>query len=247
MVVLETDGKPSFPPSFCLSGKSVRSSRTYWAKIVLLWAPPDRPPSWTWTSRDTSHTSGNTHMLFIQYKWTVFLRTMFPIRIHSKQLKLRSVYGFLAEPGCSPFWLWPLCHFEKMQLCSLLFGTNDRGGGNSSFLAEMSHPWCPSLQTHKVLSNLQRETYCRTLSREIRCELGCINTVMTDRTAASFWQLKGLGWEVTRHSTLQEPVWGSYRTDKPVSYCKMNFMAIYLISYLLQYILCCYPAVLWWF
>lgn len=60
-VVLETDGKPSFPPSFCPSGKSVRSSRTYWAKTALLWAPPDRPPSWTWTSRDTSHTSGNAH------------------------------------------------------------------------------------------------------------------------------------------------------------------------------------------
>lgn len=54
---------PSLHPSVCLSGKSVRSSRTYWAKIVLLWAPPDQPPSWTWTYRDTSHTSGNTRAL----------------------------------------------------------------------------------------------------------------------------------------------------------------------------------------
>lgn len=135
-VVLETDGKPSFPPSFCPSGKSVRSSRTYWAKTALLWAPPDRPPSWTWTSRDTSHTSGNTHTQVMD----IFL-TMFPLWGQSKRLKLVSVDSFLAEPGCSPFWLWPLCHFRKLQLCSLLFGTNYREAGNSGLLAEMSHLW----------------------------------------------------------------------------------------------------------
>ncbi len=83
----------SLPP-FCLSGKSVRSSRTYWAKIVLLWAPPDRPPSWTWTSRDTSHTSGNTCMLL--YRLIGHFLTVSPVWSLCKLLELPSVDGFAA-------------------------------------------------------------------------------------------------------------------------------------------------------
>lgn len=158
-VVLETDGKPSLPPSFCPSGKSVRSSRICWAKIVLLWAPPDRPPSWTWTSRDTSHTSGNTHThtsLCITNMMHNDSSLESPFTIKTTECRKFSC--------CSPFWLWPLLPFSKDAAVQFVIWHKWRRRRREQRLVSrnvtsMASSFC---RIYKVLSNLQREMHCST-------------------------------------------------------------------------------------